>query len=48
MTKPILLALVLTLAGSAAAQRRSDQARLSFGVGFGYNGATGGYTLIVQ
>lgn len=36
----LLVALVLTLAGSAAAQRRSDQARLSFGIAFGYNGAT--------
>ena len=36
----ILLACILTLAGSAAAQRRSDQARLSFGLGIGYNGQT--------
>jgi hypothetical protein len=33
-----LLACTLTLAGSAAAQRRSDQARLSFGLGIGFNG----------
>ncbi len=35
-----LLTCSLTLAGSAAAQRRSDQARLSFGLGVGYNGQT--------
>lgn len=34
----IFLTSTLTLAGSAVAQRRSDQARLSFGLGFGYNG----------
>ena len=34
----ILLACTLALTGSAAAQRRSDQARLSFGLGLGYNG----------
>jgi hypothetical protein len=38
---PLLLLFTLTLAGTAAAQRRSDQARLSFGMGFGYNGQTG-------
>ena len=37
---PTLLTCILTLAGSAAAQRRADQARLSFGIGFGYNGQT--------
>ena len=37
----LLLALLFcALAGSARAQRRSDQARLSFGMGIGYNGAT--------
>ena len=35
-----LLSCTLTLAGSAVAQRRSDQARLSFGVSVGYNGQT--------
>jgi hypothetical protein len=37
---PLLLLFTLTLAGTAAAQRRSDQARLSFGIGLGYNGQT--------
>lgn len=36
----ILVVSLLTLAGSAAAQRRSDQARLSVGMGIGYNGQT--------
>jgi len=35
-----LLVCLLTLAGSAAAQRRSDQARLSVGMGLGFNGQT--------
>ena len=40
MRRSLLLALVTTtaLAGPAAAQRRGDQARLSFGIGIGYNG----------
>jgi hypothetical protein len=35
---PVLSLLLLTLATTAGAQRRSDQARLSFGIGMGYNG----------
>jgi hypothetical protein len=39
--RPLLvLALVAAVATPLSAQRRSDQARLSFGVGFGYNGGT--------
>ncbi len=40
MRRSLLLALVTmtALAGPAAAQRRGDQARLSFGIGIGYNG----------
>lgn len=41
MRRPLLLTLLLALTAlPAAAQRRGDQARLSFGVGFGYSGAT--------
>jgi hypothetical protein len=36
----IVLALLALLPATAAAQARSDQARLSFGIGLGYNGAT--------
>lgn len=41
MRRSVPLALVfLLIAGVAHAQRRADQARLSFGIGAGYNGAT--------
>ncbi|HWA40645.1 MAG TPA: hypothetical protein VG712_03480 [Gemmatimonadales bacterium] len=41
MRRAALFLVALLLApGTAHAQRRSDQARLSFGVGVGYNGAT--------
>ncbi|MEO6066498.1 MAG: hypothetical protein ABJB33_04920 [Gemmatimonadota bacterium] len=42
MRRPLCssLLLLLSLASPAAAQRRGDQARLSFGIGLGYNGAT--------
>lgn len=36
----LLVLLLPALAGAAQAQRRADQARLSFGMGVGYNGAT--------
>jgi hypothetical protein len=35
---PVLPLLLLILASTAGAQRRSDQSRLSFGMGMGYNG----------
>jgi hypothetical protein len=40
MRRPAIVLAFLFLAGAAQAQRRSDQARLSFGIGIGYNGAT--------
>ena len=41
MRRPaLLLFLALAVAGTAHAQRRADQARLSFGIAMGYNGAT--------
>lgn len=41
-TRSLILALLCTLgaAGSARAQARADQARLTFGIGLGYSGAT--------
>jgi hypothetical protein len=41
-SRPLLLALLLALitAGRAGAQARADQARLTFGIGLGYSGAT--------
>jgi hypothetical protein len=40
MRSLLALALVAVLAAPLSAQQRSDQARLSFGVGIGYNGGT--------
>lgn len=41
MRRPLFLAVLLVVvAGAVQAQQRSDQARLSFGIGLGYNGGT--------
>lgn len=46
-TRSLLLALILTVgaAGSAGAQARADQARLTFGIGLGFSGATDLWTI---